>query len=63
MHQSNMTDWIFIFALQGGLKAAINADVIQTVTVIVVSLVVIIKGTIASGGIQRAYEVNRDNGK
>lgn len=54
----------FLFGvLQGGLKAAINADVIQTVTVIIVSIAVIIKGTIFSGGIKRVYDINRENGK
>ncbi|XP_017477813.1 PREDICTED: sodium-coupled monocarboxylate transporter 1 [Rhagoletis zephyria] len=49
------------FTIMGGLKAAINADVIQTVTVILVTLAVIVKGLIASGGAKHVYEVNRDN--
>uniref|UniRef100_A0A1A9ZG68 Sodium-coupled monocarboxylate transporter 2 n=1 Tax=Glossina pallidipes TaxID=7398 RepID=A0A1A9ZG68_GLOPL len=51
------------FSIKGGLKAAINADVIQTVTVILVSLAVIIKGTIFSGGVKRVYEINRNDGR
>ncbi|XP_067619577.1 sodium-coupled monocarboxylate transporter 1 [Eurosta solidaginis] len=51
------------FTIMGGLKAAINADVIQTVTVIAVTLAVIVKGFISGGGVQNVYEVNRDNGR
>ncbi|XP_053947282.1 sodium-coupled monocarboxylate transporter 1 [Anastrepha ludens] len=51
------------FTIMGGLKAAINADVIQTATVIVVTLAVIVKGLMASGGAQHVYEVNRDHGR
>ncbi|KAL9899687.1 sodium-coupled monocarboxylate transporter 1 isoform 1-T2 [Glossina fuscipes fuscipes] len=51
------------FSIKGGLKAAINADVIQTVTVILVSLAVIIKGTIFSGGVKQVYEINRNDGR
>uniref|UniRef100_A0A0A1WZ32 Sodium/iodide cotransporter n=2 Tax=Zeugodacus cucurbitae TaxID=28588 RepID=A0A0A1WZ32_ZEUCU len=51
------------FTIVGGLKAAINADVIQIVTVIVVTLVIIVKGILVSGGIQNVYEANRDNGR
>lgn len=56
-----MSTICIFFTILGGLKAAINADVIQTLTVIVVTLTVIIKGTISSGGVQKVYEVNRDN--
>ncbi|XP_049317937.1 sodium-coupled monocarboxylate transporter 1 [Bactrocera dorsalis] len=51
------------FTIMGGLKAAINADVIQTVTVILVTLAVIVKGLMVSGGVQHVYETNRDNGR
>lgn len=51
------------FFSQGGLKAAINADVIQTITVIIVSVAIIIKGTIFSGGVKRVYDINRNDGK
>lgn len=51
------------FTIMGGLKAAINADVIQTVTIAVLTIAVIIKGTFASGGPTNVYEVNRDNGR
>ncbi|KAM7364289.1 sodium-coupled monocarboxylate transporter 1 isoform 2-T14 [Cochliomyia hominivorax] len=51
------------FSIKGGLKAAINADVIQTVTVIIVSIAIIIKGTIFSGGMKRVYDINRNDGR
>lgn len=51
------------FTVMGGLKAAINADVIQSVTVILVTLTVIIQGTIESGGVAEVYTRNRDNGR
>lgn len=46
---------------QGGLKAAITADVIQGVTMILVSIVIFVQGVIESGGLTKVYEVNRDN--
>lgn len=48
---------------QGGLKAAINADVIQTITILVVTVAVCIQGTLSSGGPKNVYQLNRDNGK
>ncbi|XP_046803775.1 sodium-dependent multivitamin transporter-like [Lucilia cuprina] len=58
-----MTTICVFFSIKGGLKAAINADVIQTVTVIIVSIAIIIKGTIFSGGVKRVYDINRNDGK
>ncbi|EDV91354.1 sodium-coupled monocarboxylate transporter 1 [Drosophila grimshawi] len=51
------------FTIMGGLKAAINADVIQTVTILLVTIAVCIKGTISSGGPKNVYQLNRDNGR
>ncbi|KAH8395822.1 hypothetical protein KR215_004578 [Drosophila sulfurigaster] len=51
------------FTILGGLKAAINADVIQTITILVVTLAVCLQGTIVSGGPKKVYELNRDNGR
>lgn len=48
--------------LQGGLKAAITADVIQGITIILVSVVVIGQGVFETGGIAEVYKINRDNG-
>lgn len=45
------------------MKAAINADVIQTITILVVTVAVCIQGTLSSGGPKKVYELNRDNGK
>ncbi|KAI8130172.1 Sodium/iodide cotransporter [Lucilia cuprina] len=58
-----MTTICVFFSIKGGLKAAINADVIQTVTVIIVSIAIIIKGTIFSGGVKRVYDINRNDGR
>ncbi|EDW54607.1 GM18682 [Drosophila sechellia] len=51
------------FTIMGGLKAAINADVIQTVTILVVTVAVCIQGTISTGGLKKVYQLNRDNGR
>ncbi|XP_055848718.1 sodium-coupled monocarboxylate transporter 1 [Episyrphus balteatus] len=51
------------FTIMGGLKAAINADVIQTVTIAALTIAVIIKGSYSSGGPVNVFEVNRDNGR
>ena len=48
---------------QGGLKAAIHADVIQTLTVIIVTLVVILLGTIEADGPKIVLKHNTDNGE
>lgn len=51
------------FTLCGGLKAAITADVIQTLTITMVSLLVIGQGVYESGGVENVYNINRDNSK
>ncbi|XP_017105011.1 sodium-coupled monocarboxylate transporter 2 [Drosophila bipectinata] len=51
------------FTIMGGLKAAINADVIQTLTILVVTVAVCIQGTISTGGVKKVYQLNRDNGR
>ncbi|XP_075163177.1 sodium-coupled monocarboxylate transporter 2 [Haematobia irritans] len=60
---SGMATICIFFSIKGGLKAAINADVIQTVTVIIVSIVIIVKGTIYSGGPKEVYDINRRDGR
>lgn len=52
-----------LFNLCGGLKATIQADVIQVVITIVVSLVIMIQSTILAGGVDKVYKVNRDSGR
>lgn len=49
--------------MQGGLKAAITADVIQGVTMILVSIVIFVQGAVESSGLSKVYEVNRDHGR
>uniref|UniRef100_A0A1I8Q3V8 Sodium/solute symporter n=1 Tax=Stomoxys calcitrans TaxID=35570 RepID=A0A1I8Q3V8_STOCA len=60
---TGMATICIFFSIKGGLKAAINADVIQTVTVILVSIVIIVKGTIFSGGPKEVYDINRRDGR
>lgn len=52
-----------LFTILGGLKAAINADVIQSLTVILVTLAVIIQGAIDAGGPATVFNRNLDNGR
>lgn len=56
-----MTGISICFTLLGGLKAAITADVIQGITITLVSVLVICQGIYESGGISNVYNVNRDN--
>lgn len=49
--------------MQGGLKAAITADVIQGLTMIFVSIGVIIQGVYETGGVEKMYNINKDNGE
>lgn len=49
------------FTILGGLKAAITADVIQGVTMILVSIVIFAQGVFETGGITKVYEINRDH--
>lgn len=49
--------------LQGGLKAAITADAIQGLTLILVSIVCIAQGTYETGGVKDVYHISKDNGK
>ncbi|XP_037029311.1 sodium-coupled monocarboxylate transporter 1 [Bradysia coprophila] len=58
-----MTAICILFTLLGGLKAAITADVIQGITIIIISIVVIGQGIFESGGIAEVYNINRDNGR
>ncbi|XP_063369193.1 sodium-coupled monocarboxylate transporter 1 [Cydia amplana] len=52
-----------VFNLVGGLSAAIKADVIQTMTMILVSGAFIIQATIRAGGPQKVLEENMDGGR
>lgn len=52
-----------IIFLQGGLKAAILADVIQGVTMIIVSIIIIIQGCLKAGGIMNVYEISKERGR
>lgn len=49
--------------MQGGLKQAIKADVIQAFTMIAVTVVIIIQGFFKGGGVQKSIEVTKDSGK
>ncbi|XP_060807064.1 sodium-coupled monocarboxylate transporter 2 [Amyelois transitella] len=51
------------FNLLGGLAAAIRADVIQTLTMVLVSAAFIIQGTVKAGGPQKVMEDNIDGGR
>lgn len=59
----SITVLVIIFTLLGGIKAAITADVIQGLLLIVVSLGFIIQGTYDAGGIKQVYQINKNNGK
>ncbi len=48
---------------QGGLKAAITADVIQGLLMIAISLAVIVQGTIDVGGVSPLVEVSNARGR
>ncbi|KAJ0170986.1 hypothetical protein K1T71_013758 [Dendrolimus kikuchii] len=52
-----------VFNLLGGLAAAIGADVIQTLTMIVVSVAFIIQGTVKAGGPANVVNDNLDGGR
>jgi sodium-coupled monocarboxylate transporter 8/12 len=52
-----------IFNLCGGLKATVQADVIQVVITIIVSVVIIIQSTILAGGPKKVYDDNVDSGR
>lgn len=49
--------------LQGGLKAAITADAIQGLTLVLVCIFVIVQGTYETGSIEKVYTINRDDGE
>ncbi|XP_057651521.1 sodium-coupled monocarboxylate transporter 1 [Diorhabda carinulata] len=52
-----------IFNILGGLKAAIWADVMQGVTMIVVSMAIMFQGCFEAGGPLKVIEVNREDGR
>ncbi|XP_003428104.1 sodium-coupled monocarboxylate transporter 1 isoform X2 [Nasonia vitripennis] len=52
-----------VFALMGGLKAAILSDVIQGLTMIGVSIVIIIHGTVDAGGFNTVMNVTSERGR
>ncbi|XP_028132762.1 sodium-coupled monocarboxylate transporter 1 [Diabrotica virgifera virgifera] len=52
-----------IFNILGGLKAAIWADVMQGVTMIVVSMAIIFQGCFEAGGPLKVIEVNKEDGR
>lgn len=49
--------------IKGNLKAAITADVIQGITMIIVSFGVIAQGMFDAGGVKKSVEINRDHGR
>lgn len=58
-----MTFVVILFTLFGGLKAAITADAIQGLIMIIVSMGVIIQGAYDVGGVDNIIQINKDNGK
>ncbi|XP_055590120.1 sodium-coupled monocarboxylate transporter 1 isoform X2 [Uranotaenia lowii] len=52
-----------IFNLLGGLKAAITADVIQTVTMILISIGIIIQSMVNVGGFEKIFTIPAENGR
>lgn len=52
-----------MFNSQGGLKAAITADVVQGLTMIACSLAIIIYGCIDVGGFQKVIDVSSERGR
>jgi Na+/proline symporter len=52
-----------VFSFQGGLKAAITADVIQGLTMIICSLAIIIYGCIDVGGVGKVIDVTSERGR
>ncbi|XP_011505021.1 PREDICTED: sodium-coupled monocarboxylate transporter 1 isoform X2 [Ceratosolen solmsi marchali] len=52
-----------VFTLMGGLKAAILSDVIQGLTMIGVSIVIIIHGTVDAGGFNTVVNVTSQRGR
>lgn len=54
---------VIVFTLLGGLKAAITADVIQGVLMIIVSLGFVIQGVYDAGGVTKVIDINQINGK
>ncbi|XP_018327907.1 sodium-coupled monocarboxylate transporter 2 [Agrilus planipennis] len=51
------------FTLLGGLKAAILADVMQGITIIAISVLFIIQGTINAGGVYNVFKTNIEGGR
>ena len=51
------------FIFQGGLKAAITSDVIQGITMIGVSIMIIIHGTVDVGGVSTVFNVTKQHGR
>lgn len=58
-----MTVAVILFTLFGGLKAAITADAIQGLIMIIVSMAVIIQGAYDVGGVDNVVQINKDNGE
>lgn len=54
--------WYLLFTIKGNLKAAITADVIQGITMIIISFGVIAQGIYESGGVEKAYVINKEHG-
>jgi Na+/proline symporter len=52
-----------LFQFQGGLKAAITADVVQGLSMIVCSLAIIIVGSIDVGGFGKVIELSSERGR
>ncbi|XP_058467266.1 sodium-coupled monocarboxylate transporter 1 isoform X2 [Malaya genurostris] len=52
-----------VFNLLGGLKAAITADVIQGVTMILISVGIIIQSMVTVGGFDKIFTIPADNGR
>lgn len=51
------------FSLQGGLKAAILADVMQGLTMIAISMAIIFQGGFEAGGVGNVVSTNLEDGR
>ncbi|XP_031635976.1 sodium-coupled monocarboxylate transporter 1 [Contarinia nasturtii] len=58
-----MTALGILFTIFGNLKSAITADVIQGITMIIVSFGVIAQGAYDAGGVKKAVTINREHGR
>lgn len=62
----DQTSWKYLpatLSLQGGLKAAILADVMQGLTMIAISVAIIIQGCVEAGGFVDVFNISKKDGR